>query len=69
MQWNFWLSRSWSVFGEPGVSLRYVSKGNDSFKLDPFVLWLGGRYHFEERITLTLRVGYPVFSVGVSFLF
>ena len=68
MQWNFWLSRNWSVFGEPGVSLRYVNKGNDSFNFDPFVVWLGGRYHFQDRVTLTMRVGYPVFSVGVSFL-
>ena len=68
MQWNFWLSRNWSVFGEPGVSLRYVSKGEDTFNLDPFVVWLGGRYHFQEHMTLTMRVGYPVFSVGVSFL-
>jgi hypothetical protein len=68
MQWNFWLSRDWSVFGEPGLALRYVSRGDDSFHIDPFVIWLGGRYHFAERITLTMRVGYPVFSVGLSFL-
>ncbi|HEY8943256.1 MAG TPA: hypothetical protein VIM73_03290, partial [Polyangiaceae bacterium] len=23
MQWNFWLSRNWSVFGEPGLAIRY----------------------------------------------
>lgn len=68
MQWNFWLSRNWSVFGEPGISMRYISKGDESFKIDPFVVWLGGRYHFQERVTLTMRVGYPVFSLGISFL-
>jgi hypothetical protein len=30
---------------------------------------LGGRYQFNDRIALTLRVGYPTFSLGTSFLF
>jgi len=68
MQWNFWLSRDWSVFGEPGLAVRFVSRGDDGVALDPFLLFVGGRYHFSERISLTLRAGYPTFSVGVSFL-
>lgn len=68
MQWNFWLSRDWSVFGEPGLAVRFVSRGDDDFALDPFLFFLGGRYHFHERVTLTLRAGYPTFSVGASFL-
>jgi hypothetical protein len=67
MQWNFWLSRDWSVFGEPGVAFRMVSPGDDKFQ--PFVFYAGGRYHFADRISLTMRVGYPSFSVGVSFFF
>ena len=65
MQWNFWLHRTWSVFGEPGIAM-YFEDGNLS--LSPFVLYLGGRYHFSDSITLTLRVGYPTLSLGVSFL-
>ncbi len=65
MQWNFWLTTHWSVFGEPGVG----------FALNPFkgrdlahpVIDLGGRYHFSDKIALTLRVGYPAVSVGASF--
>lgn len=68
MQWNFWLSRDWSVFGEPGLALRFVSRGDDGVALDPFLLFVGGRYHFSEPISLTLRAGYPTFSVGASFL-
>jgi len=68
MQWNFWLTRSWSVFGEPGFALRFMSRGDEGVSLDPFLLFVGGRYHFNERISLTLRVGYPTFSVGASFL-
>jgi len=72
MQWNFWLSRNWSVFGEPGIVLRVedglkaTGKGGD--KLDPFAIWGGARLHFTERVTLTMRVGRPTFSIGVSFL-
>jgi hypothetical protein len=66
MQWNFWLSRNWSVFGEPGVAFRIVSPGDDKFQ--PLVFFAGGRFHFSERATLTMRLGYPAFSVGVSFL-
>jgi hypothetical protein len=65
MQWNFWLHRKWSVFGEPGLAF-YVQDGQLEFT--PFVLYVGGRYHITDRITLTMRLGYPSFSFGVSFL-
>ncbi len=65
MQWNFWISRNWSVFGEPGAAFRIVSPGGNRF--DP-VMYAGGRFHFSDSVALTLRVGYPDFSVGVSFL-
>jgi hypothetical protein len=67
MQWNFWLSENWSVFGEPGVGLRFGKKGG---KPDFWPhIGAGGRFHIERNITLTLRVGFPVFAVGASFLF
>jgi hypothetical protein len=65
MQWNFWLHDKWSVFGEPGLAL-YFQDGDLQFT--PFVLYAGGRYHITDRITLTMRIGYPTFSLGVSFL-
>jgi hypothetical protein len=65
MQWNFWLHRQWSVFGEPGVAL-YFEDGHLGF--DPFTLMLGGRFHVSERVALTLRIGYPTFTFGASFL-
>lgn len=65
MQWNFWLHRKWSVFGEPGVAF-YFDDGH--FDFAPFVFYAGGRYHFTDRIALTMRIGYPSFSLGVSFL-
>jgi len=66
MQWNFWLHRQWSVFGEPGLALSHRSGGD--FGVSP-VFGAGGRFHFNDNLALTLRLGYPSFSVGVSFLF
>jgi hypothetical protein len=66
MQWNFWLHRKWSAFGEPGISLFHRSGGD--FGVAP-VFGAGGRFHFSDSAALTLRLGYPSFSVGVSFLF
>lgn len=68
MQWNFFLSRQWSVFGEPGLALRFQSApGDHVFKLDP-QLYVGGRWHFSDGLALTLRAGYPSFSAGISFM-
>jgi hypothetical protein len=68
MQWNFFLSRQWSVFGEPGLALHYESVPGDHFwTVDP-QFYAGGRWHFSDDMTLTMRIGYPTFSVGVSFM-
>jgi hypothetical protein len=64
MQWNFWLSTHWSVFGEPGFAI--ASGPRSDFV--PFVFFGGARLHFTPRIALTLRLGYPELTVGVSFL-
>ena len=65
MQWNFWLSENWSVFGEPGIGIR--THKNDHVDFWPH-LGAGGRFHFTRNVTLTMRVGFPVFALGVSFL-
>ena len=67
MQWNFWLSTHWSVFGEPGVGFA-ANAGPGRDAVHP-ILAAGGRYHFNDKIALTLRLGYPEISAGVSFLF
>ncbi len=69
LQWNFWLSRNWSVFGEPGVAVRLRDAGRRQTSFDPIVVYAGGRFHFSDNITLTMRLGRPTMSVGVSFLF
>lgn len=71
MQWNFWLSDQFSVFGEPGVAI-YYAKARDEASGNVGavpVFAVGGRWHFLRRGMLTLRVGYPVMSLGVSMLF
>ncbi|AUX24424.1 hypothetical protein SOCEGT47_049610 [Sorangium cellulosum] len=68
MQWNFWLHRRWSVFGEPGLAFYLGDLGYRSRPGVSPVLFIGGRFHFTENVTLTLRLGYPAFSLGVSFL-
>jgi hypothetical protein len=69
MQWNFWLSQQWSVFGEPGAILYVVEDGEHDEDLQwDGALYVGGRWHFADFAALTLRLGYPTFSVGVSFL-
>lgn len=67
MQWNFWLTTHWSVFGEPGILLA-VNRDPGRDILHP-VFWAGGRYHFTDKIALTMRIGYPDISVGASFFF
>jgi len=62
MQWNFWLSRNWSVFGEPGGGFWL---GNASGARP--AIYGGARFHFVEKLALTFRVGYPALSVGLSF--
>jgi len=79
LQWNFYVAQRFSVFGEPGFSLNYAfysdnacgtaCKGvvpNDFFP--GFVFEVGGRYHINEHLALTGRIGYPDISFGVSFM-
>ena len=62
MQWNFYVAEKWSVFGEVGGQIR-----TDFDSAWPDLLFeAGGRYHFDESLALTMRAGYPWFSVGLS---
>jgi hypothetical protein len=69
MQWNFWLSENWSVFAEPGLSIRLNDERyfNDHIDIDP-TLFIGGRFALSDDVTLTMRLGHPTFTFGVSFL-
>jgi hypothetical protein len=68
LQWNFFLSNRWSVFGEPGAAIVIYDNRRDPSAIDYFAFYAGGRWHFSDRVTLTMRVGRPAFSLGFSFL-
>lgn len=72
LQWSFYLSKSWSVFAEPGATFYAWSQTCNGFgcadgRFVDLALFLGGRWHFSDAASLTMRVGWPYFSVGVSF--
>lgn len=65
MQWNFFFTNQWSAFADLGLTIR-----TDGFYRDYWfdaIGMIGGRYHFNDDISLTMRIGYPFVSVGVSF--
>ena len=78
-QWNVFLARRVSVFGEAGV---FVYKGffnecgpadgpgcsaPSDFGLLP-TLAIGARLHLGDNVSLIARLGYPTVTFGVSFL-
>ncbi|HEY4015722.1 MAG TPA: hypothetical protein VGM06_20420 [Polyangiaceae bacterium] len=78
MQWNFFVARRFSVFGEPGAVIYFGSfpgcplQSNLCPSRPPTVgvepaLFIGGRYHLNDQVALTVRLGFPAFSFGVSF--
>ncbi|WP_146650500.1 hypothetical protein [Labilithrix luteola] len=77
MQWNFWLTEKWSVFGEPGLYVYHgifddycsglVGCSSPTRTSVDFAFYAGGRFHFNDKVSLTMRIGYPTLSVGVSF--
>jgi hypothetical protein len=78
LQWNFYVAQRWSVFGEPGIVLSFGSYGDCGLAanqcpghpsgtgLEP-ALFIGGRYHINDKMSLTMRIGFPSFSFGLSF--
>jgi hypothetical protein len=78
MQWNFYVAQRWSVFGEPGLvifhgfiddcpgTIKNCPNGPRETSVEP-ALYLGGRYHINDKLSLTMRVGFPSISFGLSF--
>jgi hypothetical protein len=84
MQWNFFITDRWSVFGEPGLTIRHAFFDDVAWcqpgVYDPrfgpcnreatslyFTFYAGGRFHFNEKLALTMRIGHPTtFSIGLS---
>lgn len=64
-QWTFFLTRKWSVFADVGI-VPFSDGFYQNLWVNP-MFEIGGRYHFRDKITLTMRLGFPFISVGVSF--
>lgn len=80
LQWNFYVTPSIAVFGEPGFAIRHtrvsVDRCSDSAFVDcdysdtdfePFVLYMGAKFFVSDAIAVTVRLGFPTISVGASF--
>ena len=65
MQWNFFLTDKWSVFADLGLMPR--TDGFFRYAYFDFMAEVGGRYHFNDDVALTMRIGDPFISVGASF--
>jgi hypothetical protein len=68
LQWNFYITKVITVFGEPGVALRHTSWDNGHETDGQLVLHGGAKFMFGQTTGLTVRIGAPYVSVGVSFL-
>ena len=78
LQWNFFLTPIISVFGEPGFGIVHdtwdadpcpLAGGCDASDTDPILYFEGGaRFLFGDTVGLTVRIGYPMLTVGVSIL-
>lgn len=79
MQWNFFVARQFSVYGEAGIFLYKgffddnICAGLGAVCADPAdfgvlpTFAVGGRYQFSDHVSLNLRLGYPTVTLGVSF--
>lgn len=65
LQWNFWLTEQWSVFGEPGFAplLRTQDRSTVTGVINGGARWL-----ISENFTVMFRAGYPISSIGISFM-
>ncbi len=83
MQWNFFLTKVISVFGEPGFAIahrrwnyNWYCNGGDGPYCDQkyttnnleFIFAGGGRFMFSDRIGATVRIGFPMVTAGINFL-
>ena len=81
MQWNFFLTKSWSVFAEPGVAFNVFTESCDDYRfrdegryrdyrcrrnfVEPHI-GIGARWHFKPEVTLTMRLANNYIGVGIS---
>jgi hypothetical protein len=65
LKWAFYFDPKFSAFADLGFMLR-----TDGFYKEvypDFVAELGARYHINQHVALSARIGYPFFTFGPSF--
>jgi len=68
LQWNFYINQEWSVFPELGLALLFGDNHHHNDVAVDFLLAVGGRYHFNSRNALVLRIGWPIgLQFGITF--
>jgi hypothetical protein len=83
MQWNFFLTKVISVFGEPGLAIahrrwsyQYYCANNGGPLCDygyhqtnlEFIFEGGGRFMFSDKVGATVRIGFPMVTAGINIL-
>lgn len=75
LHWEFYFHDDWSAFVELGAQLFLHPGFWNSGVFDAydagywFVGAIGGRFHVNENVALTLRIGTPYASFGLTFMF
>ncbi len=64
-QWNLFLLSQFSMYIEPGIGIGFGGGGI----WPDLILAVGGRWHFSEKLALSIRIGYPALGIGASFFF
>jgi hypothetical protein len=71
LHWAFYFTPRWSAFAELGFNIYIRPFWNQVFVFSPhwIVAAVGGKFHFNDRIALVLRLGAPYFAFGISISF
>ncbi len=73
LQWNFYITPEWSAFPELGFAMLFGRYGywHDRHDRDVYAslfLGIGGRYHFNDKNALLLRLSWPAgLQFGITF--
>ncbi len=74
LHWEFYFTDRWSAFAELGFNIFLDPRlfRGDGWHWSPghwIVGAIGGRFHINQMIALTLRLGNPYSAFGVTFMF
>lgn len=75
LHWEFYFNEHWSAFAEIGVNVYFHPRFLHGERYDVydggywFLFAVGGSFHVNDWLLLTLRVGSPYIAFGVTFQF